>query len=424
MREVNESDGPGESPMDIDLSIVKEEVLSIDEYNEFSWSETISQDQPVNIKQEEDEEDLGAGDEGHALATPPRKRRKGQRRTTRVVRTTKEKVKHWCSICKCKQESPRALALHRLQLHPDDARYSCAYCPRVFFHHSNHRKHQLTHLGPLPRQQCTMCTKSFARKDGLLAHIRSVHTGERPYVCNHCGMTFARDFCYRTHMYIHTGTRPYQCDECTRAFYCKSDLVRHKRLHTGEKPYGCDKCPKTFRVRGQLNQHRASHTGERPLACGLCPKTFRLGTNVALHRGGHIVNATMLKMHKCDICLKEFSRRGNLMEHRKRHAPVKSVKCRYCNLSFKTNGDWAKHENVHTREKLYVCDACGRSFMRKGRLRSHIHKFHLKPSHPKKPTKCLACGRDYIFPSKLKIHQKNKKCSEYLKKLKKKAKTA
>ncbi|CAL4090726.1 unnamed protein product, partial [Meganyctiphanes norvegica] len=35
---------------------------------------------------------------------------------------------------------------------------------------------------------------------------------------------------------IHTGEKPYQCNHCDKAFLTKSYLIEHQRRHTGEKP--------------------------------------------------------------------------------------------------------------------------------------------------------------------------------------------
>ncbi|XP_046393914.1 oocyte zinc finger protein XlCOF6.1-like [Ischnura elegans] len=413
-------DYPGGNQIDIDLSIVKEEVLSIEDLHEFPWTETFNQEE-LRVKKEEDKEQPETREESFEQPTKHRRvaqrRRKGSKR--KVVHAAVQKPKHWCSICNCKHESAHALALHRLECHPHAARHHCAYCPRIFFHHSNRRKHELAfHLGPRPRLPCTLCTKTFVRKDGLMAHVRSAHTGERPYVCKQCGASFARLFCFRTHLHSHSERGPYACNQCTRTFNGKSDLVRHLRLHSGEKPFSCERCGMTFRIRGQLNRHLSVHTGKRELACGLCPKTFPLGTNIARHRAGHIVEAAMLKRHKCEVCKRLFSRKTNLREHMKRHSVAKRAKCHHCCRAFRTNSDLAKHVNVHTREKLYICDACGKEFLRKGGVRRHIHAFHLLPRRRKWTTVCLACGQDYFFPSRLKIHQKNKRCTAFLRQLK------
>lgn len=53
------------------------------------------------------------------------------------------------------------------------------------------------------------------------------------------------------------GIRSYKCDVCAKEFKRKAHLRRHYRLHTGERPYACHSCPLTFARSEQRNQHTA-----------------------------------------------------------------------------------------------------------------------------------------------------------------------
>ena len=41
-------------------------------------------------------------------------------------------------------------------------------------------------------------------------------------------------------------------------------LAVHMRSHTGEMPYVCEHCGKGFAVKERLRLHERTHTGERP----------------------------------------------------------------------------------------------------------------------------------------------------------------
>ena len=45
-----------------------------------------------------------------------------------------------------------------------------------------------------------------------------MHTGEKPYQCNYCGINFASITDFLCHLKIHAGIKSFQCSVCDRAF--------------------------------------------------------------------------------------------------------------------------------------------------------------------------------------------------------------
>lgn len=86
-------------------------------------------------------------------------------------------------------------------------------------------------------------------------------TGEEPFQCPQCGMSFSRKRKMEWHQSTHTGKKPFGCSQCAQSFNQKSDLVRHQRIHTGEKPYQCHDCKKSFSRRDSLIGHQLTHAG-------------------------------------------------------------------------------------------------------------------------------------------------------------------
>ncbi|XP_046407795.1 zinc finger protein 2 homolog [Ischnura elegans] len=189
---------------------------------------------------------------------------------------------------------------------------------------------------------CSICSKYFAQRRSLNAHIRS-HKGERPFSCNECDKSFSKKYQLVRHNRTHTGEKPFSCNDCEKSFSQKSTLVRHARTHTGEKPHSCGICSKSFTRRGNLNAHICTHTGERPFTCNECQKSFSNKYNLVTHIRTH----TGEKPHSCSICSKCFAEKRSLNLHIRSHTERGPYSCNLCEKCYSKKSHLVRHVRTH-----------------------------------------------------------------------------
>lgn len=223
----------------------------------------------------------------------------------------------------------------------------------------------LSKIGPYDAQMmsidgsyhCNICDKRFEKKIPLRQHIYQEHNikpttltpnAEKLYVCqiDNCGQAFKSAFGLKVHYRTHTGEKPYKCDLCDMSYTVKSTLKIHKRTHTGEKPYKCDVCDKYFiSAKYRKNHIMWHHSNVRPYVCDFCGHATKTKVQLKTHKLIHSDE----KPFKCDECGNCFRRRDDLVKHSRNHTLEKPYQCHLCGANYKRSDQLKKHSISHTR---------------------------------------------------------------------------
>lgn len=160
------------------------------------------------------------------------------------------------------------------------------------------------------------CGRLYRSAGQRKAHENSIHLKLKRFVCATCGMSFTDNPKLTSHTRIHTGERPYKCDfpNCTAQFKQQYDLTKHKHsIHSTERPWICEVCKATFKLKGGLRAHRRlMHSRENLKKCSDCEKEF---LNVAALNNHYAIIHLGQRNHVCQICGRTYAYRKHMLRH-------------------------------------------------------------------------------------------------------------
>ncbi|XP_020286074.1 zinc finger protein 729 isoform X2 [Pseudomyrmex gracilis] len=267
--------------------------------------------------------------------------------------------------------------LNMVEMIRERKEWKCHICVYSTNSQSDFMYHKILHNGPVittngiaklktncVKYCCLICNKLVSRAS-LANHITQ-HTGEKPFSCKKCSVSFAK----RSDIIIHqklckssesskldkTGrARTFICGECGEAFYTKHCLRQHILRHAGKK-FKCGQpgCPTVLRTKNELNKHQM------------------------------LVHDTIKKeIHNCTECLYFAKTRQDLTRHKLRmHTQKQTFSCTYdehCSYKGKSESHVKRHLRTHEVQKKYKCRFCDYACNISENLRKHILCTNLHP---------------------------------------------
>ncbi|CAL4173826.1 unnamed protein product, partial [Meganyctiphanes norvegica] len=178
---------------------------------------------------------------------------------------------------------------------------------------------------------------------------------------------------------IKPGPKPQPKEKREKRKYVRKKSIQtrqDKKTSPGQgsrDPHKCYVCLKVLSSRGNLAKHLVQHKENKPWICEVCGQGFNAKRDQQHH---YLYKHTNQRPHICELCGKSYGDARVLEEHKQFHKDVREFSCELCGKMFRTAKCVARHKKRHERDKNFICGQCFKPFAVKADLKSHIHKVH------------------------------------------------
>ncbi|KAH6936668.1 hypothetical protein HPB50_020575 [Hyalomma asiaticum] len=304
-----------------------------------------------------------------------------------------EPLKKHCAQCDYVTFNRRSMVGHMRRKHGE--MLQCSQCPARFAQVAELTRHQRLRHGPVGRQQCPHCPRSFICPKLYGVHL-CMHQEGRGHECPICKRLFESEAILKHHSESHANTSNRRCKVCLRMFATAYHLVKHQKKYTTQSPDGTTVLTCTS-IPAKLPKQRKDRRSFK-LTCDQCHLRFKYESSLSAHKMAlHGKSSKDGKSFTCEICQETFSSVLGLSSHIRTHTGERPYSCEECGASFTQSSTLREHTILkHSRAFRETCPLCSKGCVSKTKLRRHLQAAHkavlvcAQPAAPRRSTSSTA----------------------------------
>lgn len=255
----------------------------------------------------------------------------------------------------------------------------------------------------------------------------------KPFVCQHCGVGFAREKALASHSRIHGGDSPLECGACGELCWSREALGIHTRQRHPHLPVNSTYTPSASLDDGvdsdfslppsesgsvQEDNILGMNSNSGPeLFCRDCGAAFQRADLLRRHAAAaHSYKREPLVSegtsepgwgdieHACSVCGEGFRDALDLLAHAETHARSKSYRCWRCGSSEPSHECTVDDsEQGADGPALLPCPQCNKGFRNRARLKRHMMVHGVGPRA--RTGACEVCGERFPDARSLLAHR-------------------